>query len=74
MRERAALSDRVDVHVVNQWCWLGTARDEGELGELLETPPRPQFDIDVTRLLLRRIAKGAAEVIPVPRVAAQAAD
>lgn len=55
-RERAALGERVDVHVFDAWCWLGTARDEGELGALLEAPPRPAFDLDVMRLLLRRHA------------------
>jgi hypothetical protein len=49
---------------------LGTARDDGELGALLETPPRPQFDADVARLLLRRHAAGAFDLIPVEPTAA----
>ena len=32
IRERALLGERTDVHVLRDWCWLGTARDEGELG------------------------------------------
>ena len=55
-RALGACPRRVDVHVLRDWCWLGTARDDGELGALLEAPPRPQFDIDVMRLLLRRHA------------------
>jgi DNA polymerase III subunit epsilon len=62
-RERAALGERVDVHVFDVWCWLGTARDEGELGALLEAPPRPAFDLDVMRLLLRRHAARTLELI-----------
>ena len=50
--------------MLQDWCWLGTARDDGELGALLEAPPRPQFDIDVTKLLLRRYAAGVLETIP----------
>lgn len=66
LRERSAHDERVDVHVLRDWCWLGTARDDGELARLLEAPPRPVFDIDVTRLLLKRWAKGTLPLIAVP--------
>jgi DNA polymerase III subunit epsilon len=66
VRECAPDSDRVDVHVLRDWCWLGTARDDGELFALLDAPPQPQFDIDVTRLLLRRRAAGTLDLIAVP--------
>ena len=68
-RERAALGERVDVHLFDAWCWLGTARDEGELGALLEAPPRPAFDLDVTRLLLRRHAARTLDLVEVPAAA-----
>ena len=58
IREPALLGGRVDVHVVNDWCWLGTAQDDGELGRLLEAPPRPQFDADIARLLMRTLQRG----------------
>ena len=64
-REHDLFSERTEVHVLQHWCWLGTARDDGELGALLETPPRPQFDVDVTKLLLRRHAAGALDLIAV---------
>ena len=41
LRERAANGERVDVHVLRDWCWLGTARDDGELARIIEAPPRP---------------------------------
>jgi DNA polymerase III subunit epsilon len=65
VRECADDGERVDVHVFRDWCWLGTARDEGELTALAEAPPRPTFDIDVTRLLLRRYRAGALKLMPV---------
>lgn len=58
LREQASMSERTDVHVLRDWCWLGTARDEGELGRLVEAPPRSLFDADITRLLLRTFARG----------------
>ncbi|MFO1414169.1 MAG: exonuclease domain-containing protein [Burkholderiales bacterium] len=66
LRERAEHGERVDVHVLRDWCWLGTARDDGELASLLAAPPRPAFDIDVTRLLQKRWAKGALPLVAVP--------
>jgi DNA polymerase-3 subunit epsilon len=66
IRERAAWSERVDVHVVRDWCWLGTARDDAELQALLDAPPRPQFDADIARLLMRTLARGKHEVFALP--------
>jgi DNA polymerase III subunit epsilon len=66
-REHEPFAERTEVHVLRDWCWLGTARDDGELGELIETPPRPQFDIDVAKLLLRRHASGTLDLIPIER-------
>jgi DNA polymerase-3 subunit epsilon len=63
IRERSLLGDRVDLHVLREWCWLGTARDDGELGRLIEAPPRPEFDADIARLLMRVLAKGKHEIV-----------
>ena len=70
IRERAAWSERVDVHVVRDWCWLGTARDDAELQALLDAPPRAQFDADIARLLMRTLARGKHEVFALPPGAA----
>jgi DNA polymerase-3 subunit epsilon len=64
VRERAQDGERTDVHAVDAWCWLGTARDDSELAALVGARPRPVFDLDVARLLLRRHAAGALELIP----------
>ena len=70
VRECAADGDRVDVHVVRDWCWLGTARDDGELAALAAAPQRAEFDLDVTRLLLRRFRAGALPLLPLAIVSA----
>ncbi len=63
IRERALIGDRIDAHLIRDWCWLGTASDDGELGRLLETPPRPVFDADIARLLIRTLARGKHDVV-----------
>jgi hypothetical protein len=60
----AELGPRVDVHVLRDWCWLGTAHDEAELGSLIETPPRPEFDADIARLLIRAHARKRLHLRP----------
>src|SRR5439155_51739 len=60
-------SARTDVHLFRNWCWLGTARDDGEFAALLDAPPRPQFDIDVARLLLKRWNRRSLALVDVTR-------
>jgi DNA polymerase-3 subunit epsilon len=64
IRERALVGERTELHVVRDWCWLGTATDEGELGRLVEAPPRAEFDADIARLLIRTLARRKLEVLP----------
>lgn len=71
VREHDPARERTDVHVLRDWCWLGTARDDGELAALVDAPPRPQFDIDVARLLQKRWQAGR---LPLVAVAAAAPD
>ena len=66
VREASDDGERVDVHVIRDWAWLGTARDEGELASLLEAPPSTAFDIDVTKLLLRMWAKQRSAFVRAP--------
>ncbi len=64
IRERALLGERTDIHVIRDWCWLGTARDDGELNRLVEAPPRPEFDGDIAKLLIRTLARKRHDVFP----------
>ena len=70
LRESSASGERVDVHVLRDWCWLGTARDEGDLAHIIDAPPRPDFDIDIAKLLLRRHKAGLLPLTPVSTPAA----
>jgi DNA polymerase III subunit epsilon len=45
-----------DIHVVEHWAYLGTARTEEELAALRAQDARPAFDVDVYRILLRYFA------------------
>lgn len=46
------------VHLVNNWCYLGTAESEETLQDLMETSPaRPVFDMDTYKILSKALAK-----------------
>lgn len=51
------------VHVVHQWCWLGTAQNDAEVATLLEGARRPQFDLDQHRILERHLARGKSHIV-----------
>ena len=65
LREKSLFGDRVDVHVLRDWCWLGSAHDEGELARLIEAPPRPMFDADIAKLLIRTLGRGRHDLRPI---------
>jgi len=72
VREHAPMG-RTDVHLFRDWCWLGTARDDGELASLVEAPQASAFDFEVTKLLVRRHRAGQLRLIT-PGAATQRRD
>jgi DNA polymerase-3 subunit epsilon len=57
VRETDIMDERSDVHVFRDWCWLGTARDDAALGALVDAPPRGEFDLDIYRLLIKKLPR-----------------
>jgi DNA polymerase-3 subunit epsilon len=55
-RGPVGIRERSDLHVVDQWQFLGTARSDNELHGLLESRPRG-FDLRVYRLLDRTLSR-----------------
>lgn len=65
--ERDAAREATEVHVVDRWCWLGSARSESEIAALLERARPPRFDIDQYRILSRHLSGGKAEIVELRR-------
>jgi hypothetical protein len=55
LRERAAHG--TELHVIDQWTYLGTARSEEEIATLAVGVPRDAFDVDVYKILVRHLAR-----------------
>ena len=56
LRERDA-AGAVDLHVVDRWIHLGTARTDEDLAAIVAAVPRPPFDLDVYRILAKHFAR-----------------
>ena len=55
LRERRAF-DAADLHVVDRWRYIGTARSDEELAALAERPLPTSFDVPVYKILVRHFA------------------
>lgn len=55
-------NDETEVHLVDRWCYLGTAKSDAEVGELLQGV-RPRFDIDRYMLLVRHLRRPGVRVV-----------
>jgi len=55
LRERAAHG--TELHVVDQWTYLGTARCEEDIATLAVGAPCQAFDVDVYKILMRHLAR-----------------
>jgi DNA polymerase III subunit epsilon len=64
VRETSLAGERSDVHLFRDWCWLGTVVDEGSLHALLEAPPRSAFDLDIYRILCKRLPRLRVHTFP----------
>ena len=62
--ERSKDKTQTAIHVVDRWCYLGTATREGDCADLLETA-RPLFDPDIYKIL-RKAAK-ELQALPLQR-------
>ena len=69
IREVSKSGLRTDIHLLDHWCYLGTARTEAELSERMDGQSarwEPVFDLDSYRILvpfLQRL-RGNVEIIP----------
>lgn len=60
--------EATEVHVVDRWCYLGSAQCDAEVAELLqsnrESSRPPRFDYDHYRILARHLGKRGVRVVP----------
>ena len=52
-----------EVHLVDRWCYLGTAQSDSEIADLVETKRTPRFDYDNYRILARHLRRRGVRVV-----------
>jgi len=52
-----------EVHLVDRWCYLGTAQSDSELADLVEARRTPRFDYDNYRILARHLGRRGVRVV-----------
>jgi DNA polymerase-3 subunit epsilon len=55
IREPAPAAQGTQIHVIDRWCHLGTARDEDEVAALLQEAVTVEFDADSYRIIGRAL-------------------
>jgi DNA polymerase-3 subunit epsilon len=55
IREFNEDTDRTQLHVFENWCYLGTAQDEAGLEEIAQADTSPRFDPDIYNLLQKSL-------------------
>ena len=61
--EKDRTGEETEVHVVDRWCYLGAARSDAEVAELLEGGRRGRFDFDHYRILARHLGKRGVRTV-----------
>ena len=61
--EKDHAREETEIHVIDRWCYLGAARSDGELAELLHEAPRRRFDYDHYRILARHLGKRGVRTV-----------
>lgn len=64
--ERDAFGMVEDYHVIDRWRYVGTARDDDRLRELLEKTKETVFDPDAYRILLKYIQGSGLRIVTLP--------
>jgi DNA polymerase-3 subunit epsilon len=74
IREQSVTTGQTDVHVVDQWCYLGTATHEGELERLLVQRPLAGVERDTYRILSGYFQKNRPEIIDLSQMIQSSCD
>jgi DNA polymerase-3 subunit epsilon len=61
IRDRGLLRD--EIHVLDRWSYLGSARNDGELQELADVSGEATFNLDIYRILLREIPQRRRDIV-----------
>jgi DNA polymerase III subunit epsilon len=60
---KESYGSREEVHLVDHWCFLGTANNPAEITQMLEDASQAVFDLDTYKILGKHLGKGSEGII-----------
>lgn len=63
IKETSTVDQREDMHVFNNWCYLGTAQSDEQLQDLLANPEAQPFDLDNFKTLNQFLDRQSPDVV-----------
>jgi DNA polymerase-3 subunit epsilon len=64
IKETAPFGTRIDIHLVDNWGYLGSVDSDEALREKLAERTTPRFDLDVYKILRKHLVSGKLHIIP----------
>jgi DNA polymerase III subunit epsilon len=68
IREHNDATGKTDIHVFDQWCHLGTVKNEADFDEMMQMKTVFAFDLDSYKLILKTLNKKNPEIIQIPQI------
>ncbi|TCV90238.1 3'-5' exonuclease family protein [Sulfurirhabdus autotrophica] len=70
VKEIAPLGARIDIHLIENWCYLGTIANINELDMQSIKHCKASFDIDVYKALSKQIGSGKLDIVYLDKITA----
>ena len=64
IKETASFGNRTEIHLVENWGFVGTANSEDAFLKMAGEGVKPAFDLDIYKILSKRIHSGSFQIIP----------
>lgn len=64
IKETTSFGDRTEIHLVENWGYLGTVSSEDEFLKKAGERGRPIFDLDIYKILSKHVHSGKFQIIP----------
>ena len=68
IREQNAENDKIQLHVFEEWNYLGVLENDADLTELLQQKTAYKFDLDTYKLLLKAFAHPKTHIVQLPAI------
>ena len=62
---RETFVGREEIHIIDHWAYLGTAKDATEVATIVSSGPKPAFDLDLYKMLVKHLKQAGTQVVTI---------